>query len=146
MKTLYSTTYIFYRYTYEIQNLVNKKIRFFFFKFLFKSRLCWCINLDFLQFYFISAKIYNFTDILIINQIFTLKDKKFLIITFFKCRLCSCINLDLLPFLFHICQNIHFTKRLIIKTFKSKYFYFYFLSVLFFKPLLWAIRPCFKKL
>ena len=81
----------------------------------FQSRLCFYINLDFLQFYFLSAKILHFKDIIIKYKIFYIKKQEILSLKFFKSLLRTLINLDFLQFLFNICQNIYFTKSFITK-------------------------------
>ena len=69
LKPLYTTIYTLYRYAYEISNLLNKIIRFFF----FKSRLCSY------QFHFITAKIYN-----LFHTIFFQKSSLFLCKSWFS--------------------------------------------------------------
>ena len=67
---------------------------------MFKSRLCFYINLHSILLHFISAKIYisqiNFKNI----NAFALKNKNFFVYEKIKSRLCSYISLDFLQFLF----------------------------------------------
>ena len=73
-------TYTFYRCAYKVK---KKKKKFFFFFIIivlknFRSRLCFYINLDFLQFHFLSAKIYILQIYLLNIKSFILKNKNFL--------------------------------------------------------------------
>ena len=79
----------------------------------FQSRLCFYINLDFLQFYLLSAKILHFKDIIIKYKIFYIKKQEILSLKFFKSLLRTFINLDFLQFLFNISQNIYISQKVL---------------------------------
>ena len=99
-----------------------QKYKFFVLKF-FKSRLCSIINLDFLQFLFISAKKIHITNKSMKYKIFQIKKLKKILAKKIVCRLCSLINF----FLFNS-ENISFYHR----TVQHQIFYFRFFVFLYF--------------
>ena len=74
----------------------------------FKSRLCFYINLDFLQFHLISAKIYISQIYLLNIKSFTLKNEIKIVSDKIKSSLFLCKSL-FATVSFYICQNTHFT-------------------------------------
>ena len=85
----------------------------------FKSRLCFFKNPEFLQFYFIFAKIYISHIYLLIIKSFTLKNKNFCIWKNLKSSL-FLYKSWFFTISFYICQNIH------IQNIFIKYEIFYF--------------------
>ena len=85
---IFYNLYILQIYLENLKSFKSKNTIFVVYIFFFKSCLCSYINLEFLQFHFISAKIcIHFADLLIQYKIFFIKNYKFLFSNFFKSRL-----------------------------------------------------------